>query len=227
MKTSLIILTRNEIAGVKALFPRIPITAADECLVIDYKSSDGTVEFFTEKGVPVIHQDKQGRGEAFRIAIRLARGEAVVFFSPDGNENPDDIPKLLKCIQEGFDMAIASRFMDGSKNEEDGKFLPFRAWANKAFTAMVNIFFGGRLTDTINGFRAVNKESFTKLSLDAEGFAIEYQVSIRALKLKQKIKEIPTIEGRRIGGASTAYSISTGLKILRIFLRELWIGKRF
>jgi hypothetical protein len=62
---------------------------------------------------------------------------------------------------------------------------------------------------------------------DAEGFAIEFQISIRALKSRLRIAEIPTIEGDRIGGRSTAYSIPTGVRVLRVLLREIWIGRRF
>jgi glycosyltransferase involved in cell wall biosynthesis len=227
MKTTLIILTRNEIEGIRALFNAIPLDAVDECFAIDYRSSDGTTEFLKEKGIRVIAQEKAGRGEAFRMGIASATGDAVVFFSPDGNENPQDIPKLLSAIREGYDLAIASRFLPGSRNEESEQRLPLRAWANRAFTLLANLCFRGHLTDTINGFRAMRKQSFERLHLDAAGFAIEYQISIRAMKLRLRIKEIPTREGDRIGGQSTAHSIPTGLKVLRVLMREIWIGRRF
>lgn len=220
-------MTRNEIEGVRALFDKIPFSQVDESFVVDYKSSDGTAEFFKERGIRVIHQEKRGRGEAFRLAIEIASGQAICFFSPDGNENPDDIPKLLDLITAGYDLGIASRFLPGAKNEESDKFLHLRLWANRAFTFTANIFFNGNMSDSINGFRAVNKLSFQKLKVDAEGFAIEYQMSIRAMKLKQKIKEVPTIENTRIGGQSTASSLPTGLIFLRLLWRELWLGKNF
>lgn len=222
MKTTLVILTRNEIQGLQTLFNQLPLSQVDECLAVDYQSTDGTVQFLINQGIKVVHQKKHGRGEAFRLAIAEALGEAVVFFSPDGNENPNDIPKLLSIIQDGYDMAIASRFMKDSRNEESNKLLPLRAWANQSFTLLCNLFFKGNITDSINGFRAVNKKSFNQLAVNAEGFAIEYQMSIKALKLKQKIKEIPTLEGNRIGGQSTAHSIPTGLKILKILLKEIY-----
>jgi hypothetical protein len=83
------------------------------------------------------------------------------------------------------------------------------------------------MSDTINGYRAIKKDKFKLLHLDASGFAIEYQMSIRAMKLGLSIAEIPTIEGDRIGGKSTAYSLPTGLKILKIFMQELRRGRRF
>lgn len=225
-KTTLIILTRNEISGVKTLIRKIPFEAVDEFFAVDYNSTDGTVEFFKKHQIPVIEQKVAGRGEAFKIAVDNARGELLVFFSPDGNENPADIPRLISLLKEGNDLAIASRFMKNSRNEEDDKTLKFRAWANELFTLGVRLLWGGHVTDTINGYRAIRKSLFKKLNLDATGFAIEFQMTIRALKAGAKIAEIPTIEGNRIGGQSTSYAIPTGFKFIYYLIRESVLGKR-
>ncbi len=225
-KATLVILTRNEIRGVKALIRKIPFEAVDEFFAVDFKSTDGTVEFFKTHQIPVIKQKAPGRGEAFKIAVNKAHGDYLVFFSPDGNENPADIPKLIDLLKNGNDLAIASRFMKNSRNEEDDNAFKFRAWANQLFTLAVNLFWGGRVTDSINGYRAIKKNVFNKLNLDASGFAIEFQMTIRALKLKCKIAEIPTIEGNRIGGKSSSSAIPTGLKFIAYLLREMLIGSR-
>jgi glycosyltransferase involved in cell wall biosynthesis len=217
MKSSLIILTSNEIEGVKTLFPKIPLDRFDECLAIDWNSTDGTTEFLKERGIKVISQEKKGRGDAFRIAVAEASGDILVFFSPDGNENPADTVKLVAEIEKGYDMVIASRFAKGAHAEKEDFFIPYRSWANQALTILADLFFGGNLSDSINGFRAARKESFKALKVDAEGFAIEYQMSIRAMKSKQKIREIPTIEGQRIGSKSKAKSWPVGLNLLRLF----------
>ena len=227
MKTTLVILTRNEIEGMKALFDRIPFDKIDETIVVDYKSKDGTREFLQSRGVKVIDQEIPGRVEAFRLAVEKAQGDVLIFFSPDGNENPRDIPLLADLIKQGYDMAIASRFLPGALNEESGKLLPLRLWANKAFTFLANLFFGGNISDSINGFRAMRRDKFMDLHVDASGYAIEYQMSIRALKKGYRIKEIPTIEGQRIGGESGAKAVPVGLKILKLLIREIFIGKKF
>lgn len=225
MKSSLIILTSNEIEGIRALFKSIPFDKFDECFVIDWASKDGTVEFFKEKGIRVISQEKKGRGQAFRIASEVALGDNLVFFSPDGNENPKDTVRLREEINRGYDLAIASRFLPGASNDQADSLFPYRAWANQAFTFLANLFFRGSLSDTINGFRAIRKDKFKELNIDAEGFAIEYQMSIRAMKMKQKVKEIPTIEGLRIGSESKAPSFPVGFDLLKTLLREIWTGK--
>lgn len=230
IKRTLVILTRNEIEGGKALFEKIPLNTAHEVFVVDYKSHDGTVEFFKEKRIGVIAQKKKGRGEAFRLAAKIAKGESLVFFSPDGNEDPKDIPKLFGLLEKGCDMAIASRFLPGARNEEDDQVFKFRAWANRSFTFLANLFFnreGKYVTDTINGYRGIRKRIFDLLKPDAVGFVIEYQMTIRAMKKGLKICEIPTFEGARIGGESQAKSIPTGLIFLRYLLREVFLGNNF
>ncbi len=235
MKLSLVILTLNEIQGVRAIFDKIPPNEVDEVLVVDGGSTDGTREFFIEKGIKIIPQKSKGRGEAFRIAMENITGDAVIFFSPDGNENPQDLSKFRQFLDGGYDIVIASRMMKGAVNEEDIYWFRPRKWANNFFTLCVNLiwnlgFLFGRknyITDTINGYRAITKDAWNKINLDGPGFTIEFQMSIRALKLGLKIKEFSTIEGQRIGGKSGSESISTGIKFLKLFWHEIKIGKNF
>jgi len=227
MKTTLVILTLNERIALEKIFDRIPFKVVDEVLAIDGNSKDGTIEFFKKKNIKVIVQEKKGRGEAFRIALNKAANEQIIFFSPDGNEDPNDIPKIKEELDNDFDIVIASRFMEGSRADDALALIPYRGYGNKFFTMLANIFFNGKLTDSINGFRGVKKEKIKKLNLDAEGYAIEYQMSIRALKRGYKIKEFPTFEGDRIAGKSGAKTISTGLYFLWILFRELLIGNKF
>jgi len=221
---SLVLLTLNEITGLRALFDRIPLDLFSEILAVDGGSLDGTREFFREQGIRIVEQARPGRGEAMRTGAREAKGEAVLFFSPDGNEDPGDIKPLLEKLAQGYDLVIASRFMPESRNEEDGKFLPLRLWANKMYTYLANKFFNRSnhyVTDTINGFRAVKREAFLSLGLSEQRFPIEYQMSIRSFKKGLNIAEIPTREADRLGGESKALSIPVGLGHLKVLTQEL------
>jgi glycosyltransferase involved in cell wall biosynthesis len=223
-RVTLVILTLNEIEGLRHIFPKIPLHAVDEVLAVDGGSTDGTLEFFAEHGVRTLRQEIRGRGEAFRLAVREAAHDALVFFSPDGNEDPADIPVLVEGLARGHDMVIASRFMPGGQSEDDLKWsFASRRWGNLAFTRLANILWPGRarISDTINGFRAITRSAFQRLSPDAEGYAIEFQMSIRALQLGLKVLEVPTIESPRFGrGVSKLNAIPVGFQFLFLMLRE-------
>lgn len=227
MKKTLVILTFNEIEALPKIWDKIPLSAADEVLAVDGGSKDGTQKFLESKGVKVLGQPKRGRGVAFMVAAEAAQGEALCYFSPDGNEDPNDIPRLFAELEKGADIAVASRMMKGAFNEEDIHWFRPRKWVNNAFTLIANVLWnrGPYVTDTINGYRAITKAAFRGLNLDAEGFVIEYQMSIRAMKRGLKITEFPTYEGQRLGGVSTAESWRTGVVFVKALWREIRLGR--
>ncbi len=221
---TLVVLTLNEIEGLRHVFPRLPRHAVDEVLAVDGGSTDGTLEFFHAHGVRALRQERRGRGEAFRLAVREARYDGLVFFSPDGNEDPDDIPRLVQGLTSGYDMVIASRFLPGARSEDDDKWMfTNRRWGNVTFTWLVNWLWPRPqpISDTINGYRAITRAAFHRLAPDAQGYAIEFQLSIRALQLGLKVLEIPTREGQRIGkGVSKLNAFPVGVQFLALMLRE-------
>ena len=70
-----------------------------------------TAEFLRERGITVHGQTVKGRGEAFRVAFQKARGDALLFFSPDGNEDALDIPKFRPFLEQGYDMVVGTRMI--------------------------------------------------------------------------------------------------------------------
>lgn len=226
MKITLVILTKNEIQGVNVVVPKIPRKTIDEIIAVDGDSTDGTRQALENMGVSVVSQTSPGRGEAFRIAIEKSQGDILIFFSPDGNENPDDIPKFRKYFEDGADLVIASRMMRGAHNEEDGSLFPVRKLVNQVFGLIANVFWnrsGRFVTDTINGYRAIKKDVFKELNLDGSGYTIEYQMSIRALKHKKKIVEFPTYESSRIGPGGSP-SFFTGIAFIKCLWREVLLS---
>lgn len=75
MKTSLIILTRNEIYGLKFVLRKIPFEAVDECFAVDYNSKDGTLKFLKEYKAPVINT---GFAQALLCAVTWLRREPAL-----------------------------------------------------------------------------------------------------------------------------------------------------
>src|SRR3990167_452919 len=226
-KIALCILARNEIECVKIIQPIVEKqdkNSYDEIYLIDGGSTDGTVEYYRQRGIPVLTQNVTGRGKAFQDAIEKIDADAYIFFSPDGNEDPNDLARFRLELEKGADLVIASRMMKGAVNEEDHLIFKWRKWVNNAFNILANIFFrrsGSFITDSINGYRAITREAGKKLQLNAYDHTIEYQMTIRAFKNSMNIVEFPTIEGQRVAGESGLPNFKTGLQFIWRFLSEI------
>ena len=228
MKVALCLLTYNEQPCLEQIFPLIPAPSLDsgfdQMIAIDGGSTDGTLEYYREHGVPVIGQSRRGRGDAFLLAFQRVETDAYIFFSPDGNEDVQDLPKFKPLLQGGADLVIASRMMRGAVNEEDLHLLKPRKWANNALNLLANSLFrkiGPFVTDSINGYRAITRRAAQQQKLDALDYTIEYQMTIRALKKRMAIVEFPTREGQRVAGVTGASSLPTGIRFLKRLWREL------
>lgn len=218
MKTTLFIPTLNEIDGMKAIMPHVKKQWVDEILVLDGNSTDGTVEYAKSQGYRVVMQKSKGITNAYREALKIAKGDYIIAFSPDGNSLPEVIPELVRKIKEGYDMVIASRYMRGAASEDDD---PITAFGNWMFTKLINICFGGNYTDTLVMFRAFKKDIVQKLHIDVPRAGMEPVLSIRCAKLKLKVAEIPASEPKRIGGKRKMNPLLNGLDILRLTFSEL------
>ncbi|MBI3665327.1 MAG: glycosyltransferase [Acidobacteria bacterium] len=230
MQITLVIMTKNERQGAEAIFPSIPFQAVDRALVVDAGSKDGTIEFFRQKGIPVVIQQRPGLGGGVLEARQAVSEGAMIFFHPDGNEAPEDIPEFVRLLRTGFDFVVASRMIPGSRNEEDGRLLKPRKWTNLGLAWIARVCWpsnNGTVTDVVNGFRAITCAAFDRLKLDRLDCTIDYQMVIRAQKEKIRICEFPTQEGRRIAGETNFKSIPTGLAELRMLSREIWLGRRY
>jgi len=220
----LVLLVLNEIDGLRKLWDQIPCKEFREVLAVDGGSTDGSREFLTKRGIPILDQNIPGRGVAFRVAADASRAERMVFYSPDGNEDPADIVRLDDLLLRGARLAIASRFADGSINEEDINLFRPRSWANQTLTRIANLCFNETspfVTDTINGFRAIRREDLLALETTVKRFPIEYQMSIRCMQRSWPIVELATEEGQRAGGESKALSWPVGKDHLKVLLTEL------
>lgn len=218
MKTTLLIPTLNEVEGMKAVMPHIKKQWIDEILVIDGGSTDGTVEYAKSKGYRVVMQKSKGITNAYREALKVAKGDFIVAFSPDGNSLPEVIPELVQKMKEGYDMVIASRYKKGAKSEDDD---PVTAFGNWMFTKIINVCFGGNYTDTLVMFRAFKKDIAKQIPIGLPRAGLEPILSIRCAKLKLKVAEIPASEPKRIGSPRKMIPILNGLDVLRLIFAEL------
>lgn len=217
MSTCLIILTLNEIVGVKEILPKINKNWIDEIVVIDGRSTDGTIEECKRQGFKVIIQKIKGHGGAILTGVENTTSENIVLFGPDGNHEVEEIPLLIDKIKEGYDQVVLSRFGKTSTNL-DADFI--EGFGNRMFAFLTNVFFGGQYTDTLNESRIITRQAFLDLKFDAFKMDSTQQMSIRGLKLRQKICEIIGNEGARIGGKKKMRPLQVGASLSIQIIKE-------
>ena len=230
MKITLFIPTLNEISGVKEIMPRVKNEWVDEIIVVDGNSTDGTLEYLESKGYTVLRQNGPETLSAWWQGFDAATGDIIIPFSPDGNSIPEDIPKLVDKMREGYHMVIASRYKENAESEDDSWFTRL---GNLMFTKMINILFQANYTDTLGMYRAFRKELLNTLGFNnnKKELLFEILLSIRCAKLKLKIAEIPSSEPIRIGpGGSRAhpgfyYKLKSGFIMMYLIIREFFWRK--
>ncbi|MDA0683859.1 MAG: glycosyltransferase family 2 protein [Bacteroidetes bacterium] len=220
----------NEAENLTVLLPRVQMNLFDKVFAVDGNSDDGTINVYGNFGIPVFIQEKRGRGNAFQLAEKHAETDLIIFFSADGNENPDDLPVMLDYLNQGFDMVVAGRYLlKGSATDNSDDPIRLRKLAGIVGGWTIRILWGSRIKDPINGFRGFAVDALKRMALDAELHDIELQSTIRASKLGMKTKEFPTHELLRIAGQHKASAATfTLIKSLgKAILRELWTGNKF
>ena len=221
MRTTLLIPTFNEIEGTKLVMPRVKREWVDEIIVVDGGSTDGTIEYFEARGIPVVRQKSKGVCGAYWECFDVATGDVIIPFSPDNNSIPELIPDLISEMKKGNDMVIASRYLPGAKSEDDDIVTAFGNWM---FTKLVNLISGGKYTDTLVMFRAFRRELVESLKMDSRKIPVfEMLLCIRCAKKNKKVAEIPGDEPKRIGSDRKMNPLYNGSTLLWILFRELFV----
>ena len=234
MKTTLLIPVLNEIQAMKQIMPLIKNEWVDQILVIDGGSTDGSVEYVKKAGYPLYIQNKKGLRHAYMEAMSYVTGDVIITFSPDGNSIPELIPQLIEKMKEGYDMVIASRYLDGAKSYDDDLISAFGNWF---FTKTVNMLHGSTYTDAMVMYRIFKKEIVYQLDLHKDAsysteeklfhtiISWEPLLSVRCAKRKLKVTEIPGDEPVRIGGKRKLQIFCWGAAYYFQFIKELFYWK--
>lgn len=231
--STLLVMALNEIDGMKAIMPKIRREWLDQILVLDGGSTDGTVEWAREQGYEVYIQKEKGFRNAYREVWPLIQSDVVVYFTPDGNSIPEVIPQLLDKMNAGYDLVVASRYLQNARSEDDDAVTSFGNWL---FRTLSNLLLrprrSARMTDPLVMFRALRTNLPHRLQIDCDepfdGWERLFRtrvdwiplMSMRALKRGIRWTEIPADEPARIGGKRKLKIFQWGAVYLLQLLRE-------
>lgn len=224
MRLTLCILTKNELVGCKHDLPLIQRDLFDEIYAIDAGSTDGTIEFLERMGIPVYIQPRKGLNAACIYAFEKCTSDALVFFHPKGSVPVEDTEKFRAFFEQGYELVIASRNIQGAVNEEDNRFIKYRKWFVGLLAIVSALLFrreGYMVRDVLHGFRGMTVKSFHDIDPTPEGVTIDLEMVCRSYKKRIKRIEFPTTELPRLAGESNFKALPTGWKLLKYLAYEI------
>jgi len=220
-KVTVIIPSKNEGDGIREVIKTVKLFCG-EIIVIDGHSTDNTKKIAQDEKVTFFLDNKKGKGDAVRIGLEKAKNDIIVIFDADGSPNPHDIPDLIKPIlQNKADFVIASRRKGGSFDFTMSLNGIIRTMGSDFLTYLVNKRLRTNLTDILYSFRAIRKSIVHDLALQANGFDIEQEMIVNAVKKGYSVMEIPSRENARAWGKSKLKT-ATGIFLLFLLLKQLY-----
>ena len=190
---AVIIPAHNEAENLPGTLARMPFAQVSNMrvIVVDDGSTDGSGDVARRHGADVVvrHPVNRGLGAALRTGLAAAReldARAAVYIDADGEYPPEQIPDLLKPIEDGeADYVLGSRYL-GTRGRQ-----PFlRLMGNIVFTGLLCLASGRRITDGQTGFRA-----FSRMALECAEIIHDYNyaqvLTLDLLKKGMRLREVP------------------------------------
>lgn len=194
-RTAIITPAFNEEKNIKKVISKIKQILPDdaELIVVNDGSDDSTLEALKEIRASYISLGSHlGYGVAVQTGIKYAlknNFDYVVLIDADGQHNPEDIPRLLEVVRNGFaDLALGSRFVEDTGYEGG----IFRRIGELFFSFLIYWLSGLRIHDPTSGFQAFDKK--VQQLYVTEMFPVDYPDADMLLLLSYynlNIKEVP------------------------------------
>lgn len=211
---SIILPAKNEAEGLKSFLPRLRRQYPQaEIIVVNDGSTDKTAEVCFSNGVYVVnHPYTIGNGAAIKSGARHASGEIMVFMDADGQHQPEDIPRLLKHLENGYDMAVGAR--DGESQASKA-----RGFGNAFYNSLASYMTGREIKDLTSGFRAVKAKKFREfLHLLPNGFSYPTTCTMAFFRSGYSVIYEPITTPPRIGNSHLRI-IKDGMRFLLIIFK--------
>ena len=204
---SIIVPTYCEAENLVELVPRITSVLeqariSHEIIVVDDDSGDGTVEVCESLSNASnlrleVRTEERGLATAVLHGMNTAQGEVLVVMDADLSHPPGVLPSLVQAIDDGADMAIGSRYVEGGTTEEDWGL--FRWLNSKVATWMARPL--TQALDPMAGFIAIHRAKYNQAKdLDPVGYKIGLELLVKCgCRL---VKEVPIHFSDRTRGES-------------------------
>jgi glycosyltransferase involved in cell wall biosynthesis len=170
-------------------------------VVVDDGSTDGTADVARSLGAVVVrHETNRGLGAALRSGLAEAReldARVAVYLDADAEYDPAEASRLLVPIEAGeADYVIGSRFQGSVEGMTAA-----RRIANHAFSLLLSLLCGRRISDGQSGFRA-----FDRRALDVAEIVHDYNyaqvLTMDLLHKGMRLGQVPVTYRRRSRGRS-------------------------
>jgi dolichol-phosphate mannosyltransferase len=212
-----IIPTYNEAENLPLIVQRVRTAVPTvDILVADDNSPDGTGDIADELAaadscIKVMHrQGKEGLGAAYLAGFAWAIDngyDAVVEMDADGSHQPEQLPRLLKALEDA-DLVLGSRWVPGGAVQNWPKSREFLSRGGSTYTRLA---LGIDVHDATGGYRAFRTSALQSLNLDqveSAGYCFQIDLAWRALQAGLSIREVPiTFVEREIGESKMSQSI--------------------
>ena len=231
-KTIVVMPALNAAKTLELTVDSVPRDVVNELILVDDSSTDETLEIARRLDVSVVwhpHNVGYGGNQKTCYLEALQRGaDIVVMLHPDGQYEPELIPRLIEPIRRGdADLVLGSRMLIPGAARQAGMPL-YKRVANRALTTVENQVLGTELTDLHTGYRAYGRDflltiPFLRNSLD---FAFDSEILMQAAQFGFRISEVPArtryfSEASSVGPwTSSVYGVKTLWAAFRLMLHR-------
>jgi glycosyltransferase involved in cell wall biosynthesis len=227
-RISVLVPAYNERATIAAVLDRlfsIDLPAPREVIVIDDGSSDGTRDVLqalpplarAPDSLVIVHAEaNRGKGHAIRLGLARATGTIIAIQDADLELDPAQLADLVgPILRDETDVVYGSRFLHGAGNTPTVSYV-----ANRALTTVTNLLYGGSLTDMETCYKVMRTSVMRALTLTADRFDIEPEITAKLLRAGHRIIERPVTFSPRSRAAGKKIGWRDGIVALRVLVRH-------
>jgi glycosyltransferase involved in cell wall biosynthesis len=182
-----------------------------EIYVYDNASRDQTSQCAREAGAVVRHETRRGKGNVVRRMFADVEADIYVLVDGDDTYDASAAPMLVRTLCEGgYDIVSGRRVAVGEHAYRTGHVL-----GNRLLTGLTALMFHVKLADLLTGYRIMSRRFVKSFPFTAEGFGIETELTVHAVRLLMPMIEIDTsYKERPAGSVSKLNTWGDGFRIL-------------